>query len=154
MHEFKPTLGYLALTHGVDILPMHLAGTHDALPKGRVIPKRLPLKVRIGPVVSCAEMRRLTDGMARSESYRSVTRLVEQAVRALAEGKVLNTAAAVPESLPEQPEAAGNGGAPEGEPLTNGHGAEHEVAGSLEASAPRESRPRRARKRKDKERLA
>ncbi|HZA13242.1 MAG TPA: 1-acyl-sn-glycerol-3-phosphate acyltransferase, partial [Myxococcaceae bacterium] len=168
MHEFKPTLGYLALTHGVDILPMHLEGTHEALPKGRVIPKRLPLKVRIGPVVSYVEMRRLTEGMARSESYRYVTRVVEQAVQALAEGKVLNTAAPVPEPLRAQPHAAGNGrgdgsdgggtngGAPDAEPSPNGdgRGGEHEAGESLEASAGRGSKVRRARKRKDKERLA
>ena len=38
--EFKPTLGYLALTYGVDILPLYLEGTYEALPKGRVLPKQ------------------------------------------------------------------------------------------------------------------
>ena len=27
-------LGHLALTYGVDILPVYLSGTHEAMPKG------------------------------------------------------------------------------------------------------------------------
>jgi 1-acyl-sn-glycerol-3-phosphate acyltransferase len=34
MREFYPTLGYLALTYGVDILPLHIQGAYEALPKG------------------------------------------------------------------------------------------------------------------------
>ena len=40
MADFKPSLGYLALTNKCGILPMYLAGTHDAMPKGRYLPKR------------------------------------------------------------------------------------------------------------------
>lgn len=87
--EFKPTLGYLALTYGVDVLPMYLDGTHDALPKGSMFPKAKELKVRIGPPLMYQEMKARVAGMARSESYRHVTALVETSVRALREGKVL-----------------------------------------------------------------
>src|SRR5205814_1414084 len=34
MTDFKPSLGYLALSNRIDILPIYLEGTHDALPKG------------------------------------------------------------------------------------------------------------------------
>ena len=38
--EFKPTLGYLALTYEVDVLPLYLEGTYEALPKGPCSPRR------------------------------------------------------------------------------------------------------------------
>ena len=38
VHEFKPLLGHLALTYGVDILPLYLGGTRDAMPKGSKVP--------------------------------------------------------------------------------------------------------------------
>ncbi len=97
--EFKPTLGYLALTYGADILPMYLDGTYEALPKGSILPKSTHLGVRIGPALRVPDLRSLTHGMARSESYRRVTRLAEDAVKALREKKVLT----VPDEEPATP---------------------------------------------------
>ena len=37
--EFKPLVGQLALETNVDILPLYLEGTFDAMPKGAVLPK-------------------------------------------------------------------------------------------------------------------
>jgi long-chain acyl-CoA synthetase len=87
--EFKPTLGYLALTYQVDVLPMFLEGTYDALPKGSIFPKNTQLKVRIGPALTLADLKAVTQGLARSESYRVVTQLAEDAVKALRDGKAL-----------------------------------------------------------------
>src|SRR5215831_10776837 len=87
--EFKPTVGYLALTYRVDVLPIYVGGTYDALPKGAVIPKGKKLKVSIGPALSYARLKDQTEGMARSESYREVARVAEAAVRALKGGEVL-----------------------------------------------------------------
>ncbi|MBI3181295.1 MAG: AMP-binding protein [Myxococcales bacterium] len=88
MAEFKPTLGYLALTYKVDVLPLFLEGTQKALPKGAIFPKGKELEVRIGPVLAYEELKGRTLGMARSESYRVVTKMAEEAVRALKEGTV------------------------------------------------------------------
>lgn len=88
MTDFYPTLGYLALSYKVDVLPMYLEGTYEALPKGSMIPKGKELKVRIGPAVQYGDLRKKTQGMAKSESYRHATRLVEEAVRALKAGEV------------------------------------------------------------------
>ncbi len=101
--EFKPTLGYLALTYGADVLPMYLDGTYDALPKGSILPKSTDLKVRIGPALNVKDLRTLTHGMARSESYRRVTRLAEDAVKALKDHKILSFSPS-PDS-PAAPEA-------------------------------------------------
>ncbi len=35
MADFLPSLGYLALRAGVGILPAHISGTYESLPKGR-----------------------------------------------------------------------------------------------------------------------
>src|SRR5690606_22035401 len=47
--EFKGSLGYLALTNRVGILPVYLEGTWEALPKGSVLPRSRRLGARIGP---------------------------------------------------------------------------------------------------------
>jgi long-chain acyl-CoA synthetase len=88
LQEFKPTLGYLSLTYRVDILPIYLHGTFDAMPKGSLFPKKKELEVRIGPVLSYRECHHQTEKMARSEGYRFVTHLAEDAVKALRDGKV------------------------------------------------------------------
>ena len=88
MREFNPTLGYLALTCGVDILPLYIQGAYEALPKGRVMPKQTEISVRIGPALGIEELRRRARGLARSESYRLVTRIAEEAVKRLREGGV------------------------------------------------------------------
>ncbi len=104
MAEFKPTLGFLALTHGVGILPVALQGTRAALPKGAVLPRARHLKVSFGPFLPIARLRVVAHGMSKSEGYRAVTQLAEKAVRALLAGTTLR-----PENRPaevEQPEEA------------------------------------------------
>jgi long-chain acyl-CoA synthetase len=88
MREFFPTLGYLALTYGVDVLPLHIHGAYEALPKGSVVPKQTEISVRIGPALGIGELRRRAGGLSRSESYRLVTRIAEEAVKRLREGGV------------------------------------------------------------------
>lgn len=95
LQEFKPTTGYLALTAGVDVLPVYLKGTFNALPKGAWWPKREELEVRMGPVLEIAALRSATKGLSRSESYRVVTKLAEEAVHRLMSGAVLR-----PDALP------------------------------------------------------
>ena len=88
MRPFYPTLGYLALTYRVDILPMYIHGAFEALPKGTMFPRQTQISVRIGPALGISELRRRTQGLARSESYRLVTRIAEEAVTRLREGSV------------------------------------------------------------------
>lgn len=87
MAEFKASLGYLALTNQVDVLPVYLAGSYQALPKGALIPRARDLVVHIGPVIPCRYLRHRTQGLLRSEAYREASRIVEQATRSLAEGR-------------------------------------------------------------------
>jgi long-chain acyl-CoA synthetase len=92
MGEFKPLVGHLALAHGVDILPVFLGGTHVAMPKGARLPIRREIVARIGPALRVADLRRLTEGMWPPDAAREVARMVQAAVLALSEGKVLDLA--------------------------------------------------------------
>jgi len=84
MAEFKPTAGYLALHCGVDVLPIYIHGTHEALPPGHVVPKSTELEVHIGQVISVEDLRHRTAGLHKGEAHKEATRIMEQAVRALA----------------------------------------------------------------------
>jgi long-chain acyl-CoA synthetase len=90
VQEFKPLVGHLALVHGVDILPIHLGGTHAAMPKGALLPTKRDIVARIGPPLSIADLRRLTAGMASADAAREVARIAREAVLSLAEGQALD----------------------------------------------------------------
>ena len=79
MADFKPSLGYLAMTNKCGILPMYLDGTHDAMPKGRYLPKRGErVAAYIGPYLTYEDVaklaRRAHDAV---EQYRAITQHVE-----------------------------------------------------------------------------
>jgi len=85
MTDFKPSLGYLAMTNKCGILPMYLSGTFEAMPKGRYLPKRGErVAAHLGPYLSYADVARLGGGGPRSEQYRTITYNVEATIRRLA----------------------------------------------------------------------
>ncbi|MFT5681461.1 MAG: long-chain acyl-CoA synthetase [Myxococcota bacterium] len=88
--DFKPLVGKLALESGVDILPVHLDGTFQILPKGAVLPKGRSVTVRIGPPLCIDDLRRLSKGMKSTDASRLVTRLAQEAVIKLKAGEVLD----------------------------------------------------------------
>ncbi len=92
VHEFKPLLGHLALTYGVDILPVYLGGTREAMPKGGKLPTSREIVARIGPPIRVTDMRRLTKGLSPADAAREVAKLAHRAVVALQEGKLLDPA--------------------------------------------------------------
>lgn len=110
LHEFKPLLGHLALTYGVDILPLYLHGTREAMPKGGKIPLKRDLTARIGPPITVRDMRRLTKGLSPADASREVAKLAHRAVQALKDKTLLDVARL--ESLDE-------GNAPKEHPLVS-----------------------------------
>jgi long-chain acyl-CoA synthetase len=92
IHDFKPLLGHLALTYAVDILPVFLSGTREAMPKGQKLPTSRDIVARIGPPLGVDDMRRLTRGMTPADAAREVSRLAQQAVKALRAGDILDLA--------------------------------------------------------------
>jgi long-chain acyl-CoA synthetase len=83
MVSFKPTLGHLSLNEKVDILPMYLGGTYEALPVGAALPRDRKLHVRIGQPFTADDMLKQTRGMAKSAAYRYIAEKVEAEVRRL-----------------------------------------------------------------------
>jgi hypothetical protein len=85
MADFKPSLGYLAMSNRCGILPMYLAGTHDAMPKGRYLPRRgEAVAAHVGPFLTPADVAKLAAGHSRSEGYRAIAWNVERTIRRLA----------------------------------------------------------------------
>jgi long-chain acyl-CoA synthetase len=86
--EFKSSLGYLALRAKRGILPIHLSGTYDAMPKGSNFPKKKKVKAVIGPFLSYESLEKFVEGLSRNDANRLVTLLVEQMVRKLKHGQI------------------------------------------------------------------
>jgi long-chain acyl-CoA synthetase len=86
MADFKPSLGYLAMTNKCGILPMYLHGTHAAMPKGRYLPKRGErVASYVGPYLSYSDVLALAgEHKTRSAQYRAITHHVESTIRRLA----------------------------------------------------------------------
>jgi long-chain acyl-CoA synthetase len=85
MADFKPSLAYLALTNRCGILPMYLQGTHDAMPKGRYLPRRgQRVAAHVGPYLTYEDIVRVGGAGSRSEQYRAATAHVERIIRRLA----------------------------------------------------------------------
>lgn len=81
MTNFKPAIGHLCLVEKVDVLPLYLGGTYDALPVGAALPKDRRVWVKIGAPITPDQMAKETAGMAKSAAYRHVAWRVEQSVR-------------------------------------------------------------------------
>ena len=85
MQEFKSGAGYLALRSGCDVLPIHISGTYDVLGKGKLIPKHHPVEMRIGRVVSNAELRIVAESSEGAGAYRKAAEFLRNTVEGLAQ---------------------------------------------------------------------
>jgi long-chain acyl-CoA synthetase len=94
MAEFLPSLGYLALRAGTGILPAHIAGSYEALPKGSTVPKSRDLRVRFGPFLAIDHLQRLTEGLPQQEGWRLVAGLTQRIVEGLRDGRPVTIDAA------------------------------------------------------------
>lgn len=82
LKPFRSGMGYLAATKCVDILPIYLAGTHRALPKGSTLPSLASrkLKVYIGQPISAHQLRKETADMSNLERYEYISKKAHDAV--------------------------------------------------------------------------
>ncbi|HEY1532591.1 MAG TPA: AMP-binding protein, partial [Polyangiaceae bacterium] len=103
IHEFKASLGHLALHHDKDIVPIYLGGTHAALPKGSTVPRQREVEARIGLPLLASELKRLTHGLPMSEASRVVAKLTERAVIELSKGRVLKLEELEPKDMVAPP---------------------------------------------------
>jgi long-chain acyl-CoA synthetase len=86
MADFKPILGYLALSCRTGILPMYLWGTYEAYPKGATLLKARKIGARIGRFLEIEELEAMTKGLTKADAYRLIAARVEHEVRALRDG--------------------------------------------------------------------
>jgi long-chain acyl-CoA synthetase len=98
LSEFKPLVGQLALETGVDILPMFLEGTFEAMPKGAVIPKKRDLTVRIGAPIQIRQIIPHIKNYKKSQQCRIISKLAQQCVQELKLHKTLHI---TPDSIEE-----------------------------------------------------
>jgi len=87
MQPFKASIGYLALHHRIDVLPMYLEGTFKAMPKGQLLPQRRDITAHIGPILSYQTLWQAASQVPRGEQNRAATAVIEAAVRKLAAGR-------------------------------------------------------------------
>ena len=100
IHEFKSGAGYLALNAGCDVLPILLSGTFEVLGKGRLLPSRVPVEVRIGRVMPVADLRLIAQDADGAGAYRKVADSMRQAVIGLA-GRRGSAAATTNKTAPQ-----------------------------------------------------
>jgi len=74
IQEFKPGVGHLARETGTPVVPMHIRGAYNVMPRGQKLPLPGPVRVRIGKPME----------PAKNEGTREFTARVESAVRTLA----------------------------------------------------------------------
>ncbi|HYX41156.1 MAG TPA: lysophospholipid acyltransferase family protein, partial [Pyrinomonadaceae bacterium] len=86
MADFKPVLGFLALTARVGILPVYVYGTYEALPKGSNMLRGRDVGARVGRFLSAEELEAMTKGMPKSEGYRLIAAFVRHEIENLRDG--------------------------------------------------------------------
>jgi hypothetical protein len=86
MADFLPSLGYLALRSDVGILPAHVGGTYEAMPKGAALPRKRELTVAFGPFLSIELLKEITAGLPQQEGWRLIAALTQRIVENLRDG--------------------------------------------------------------------
>jgi 1-acyl-sn-glycerol-3-phosphate acyltransferase len=81
--RFRAGLGYLVSKARVGVIPVYLDGTHEALPKGALVPRRRDLGARIGRYLPPEELLRLGEGLSRHQAYRAIAEAVRLELAAL-----------------------------------------------------------------------
>jgi long-chain acyl-CoA synthetase len=85
IYDFKSGVGYLALNSGCDVLPIRIDGTHAVLGKGSLIPRRAPVELRIGTVITNAKLRKLVEDVDGAGAYRKVADYLRATVISLSQ---------------------------------------------------------------------
>jgi long-chain acyl-CoA synthetase len=90
IRPFKGAVGYLALQHRIDILPVYVGGTFEALPKGAKWLRRRDVSAKIGLPLEIQELERLCAGLGPVDRARRVAQIAQKAVEELKAGRVLD----------------------------------------------------------------
>ncbi len=90
LRPFKGAVGYLSLRHRVDLLPVYLGGTFEALPKGARWLRQRRVSAKIGLPLEVEQIERLCAGLGPVDSARRVAQIAQRAVEELKAGRVLD----------------------------------------------------------------
>jgi long-chain acyl-CoA synthetase len=89
--EFKPVIGFLALTCKIGILPIYVHGTFEAFPKGMTIPAKdsfgAEIGAKVGRYLEYDELAQMTEGVPNAEAYRLIAARVQHEVENMRDGK-------------------------------------------------------------------
>ncbi len=85
LRPFNSSVGLLSLATAAPVLPAHVAGTHEALPKGDVLLKNRPVRIRFGPPLGVEPYLRRLDRESVSSLARELADDARDAVAALGE---------------------------------------------------------------------
>jgi long-chain acyl-CoA synthetase len=86
MADFLPSLGYLAMRAETGVLPAHIAGSFESLPKGAAVPRARELTVSFGPFLASEWLATLTAGLPQQEAWRLVAAFTQRVVENLRDG--------------------------------------------------------------------
>jgi long-chain acyl-CoA synthetase len=86
MADFLPSLGYLAMRAETGVLPAHVAGSFESLPKGAAVPRARELTVSFGPFLASEWLATLTAGLPQQEAWRLVAAFTQRVVENLRDG--------------------------------------------------------------------
>ncbi len=85
LQEFKPGLGLIAWELQVPIIPVYIKGTYQAMPVGRLVPRRREVRVFFGSPVEMAGYRSSLIPGSPNDTYRKITSDVRRVVESLGE---------------------------------------------------------------------
>ncbi len=86
LQPFKPGVGLLALELGVPVVPAHIRGTYEALPKGNSRPQRQPVRLRFGPPLHIEPYAARRPQLSNYEVYREIAEALHRRIEALGTG--------------------------------------------------------------------
>ena len=83
LQPFKAGVGLLAYELDAPIVPLHIAGTHEALPKGTRTPSRHPLRLLFGPPLETTSFKESAAALSPYEIYYEIAAALKRQIEAL-----------------------------------------------------------------------
>jgi len=83
LQPFKLGIGLLAFELDVPIVPVHISGTYQALPKGKHRPGRHPIRLLFGEPLEMDSFRARADGLSSYEVYREIAEALRRDIERL-----------------------------------------------------------------------
>ena len=83
LQPFKAGVGLLAYELGAPVVPLHIAGTHEALPKGTRTPSRHPLRLLFGPPLETTSFKERSETLGPYEIYYEIASALKRQIEAL-----------------------------------------------------------------------